>query len=37
VELGTRQQFSDIAATISEGLELPAPDRGQSFWTEVSG
>jgi phosphopentomutase len=37
VELGTRSQFCDIAATIAEGFGLPSPDRGHSFWMEVAG
>jgi phosphopentomutase len=36
VNLGTREQFSDIAATIAEGMELPAPIRGKSFLSEIS-
>lgn len=31
VDLGTRSQFCDIAATISEGLGLPTPSRSSSF------
>ncbi|MGH8928312.1 MAG: phosphopentomutase [Acidimicrobiia bacterium] len=31
VDLGTREQFSDIAATIAEGLGLLMPQRGRSF------
>lgn len=36
VDLGTRDQYCDIAATISEGMGLPAPERGTSFLAEIS-
>ncbi len=36
VALGDRQQFSDIAATIAQGMDLPAPARGVSFLDEIS-
>jgi phosphopentomutase len=36
VNLGTRAQYCDIAATIAEGLGLPMPDRGESFLREIS-
>jgi phosphopentomutase len=36
VNLGTRQQYCDVAATIAEGLGLPAPARGRSFLGDVS-
>ncbi len=35
VNLGTREQYSDVAATIAEGLDLPAPSRGVSFYSSV--
>lgn len=35
VDLGTREQFSDVAATIAEGLGLSAPARGVSFYASV--
>lgn len=31
VDLGTRDQYCDIAATIAEGMGLPAPTQGKSF------
>jgi phosphopentomutase len=36
VDLGIRQQYCDVAATIAEGLGLPAPARGRSFLAEIS-
>ena len=36
VDLGTRRQYSDVAATIAEGLGLPMPDRGDSFLQDIS-
>jgi phosphopentomutase len=36
VDLGTRRQYTDIAATIAEGLGLPMPDRGESFFRDIS-
>ncbi len=36
VNLGDRDQFSDIAATIAEGMNLPAPDRGASFLSDIT-
>jgi phosphopentomutase len=36
VDLGIRQQYCDVAATIAEGLGLPAPARGRSFFAEIS-
>jgi phosphopentomutase len=36
VDLGIRDQYCDIAATIAEGLKLPMPARGKSFLAEVS-
>jgi phosphopentomutase len=37
IDLGIRQQYCDIAATIAEGLELPLPFQGDSFLEEVTG
>jgi phosphopentomutase len=37
VDLGIREQYSDVAATIAEGLELPLPFQGDSFLSEVTG
>jgi phosphopentomutase len=36
VDLGIRQQYCDVAATIAEGLGLRAPARGRSFLPEIS-
>jgi phosphopentomutase len=36
VDLGIRGQYCDVAATIAEGLHLPAPARGVSFLSEIS-
>lgn len=36
VDLGVRTQFSDVAATIAEGLGLPVVGEGASFWKEVA-
>lgn len=36
VNLGDRDQYCDIAATIAEGMGLPAPRRGRSFFAEIS-
>ena len=36
INLGIRQQYCDIAATISEGLGLPLPFQGESFLAEVT-
>ena len=36
VNLGDRDQYSDVAATLAEWLELPAPARGRSFLAEIS-
>lgn len=35
-DLGERRQYADVAATVSEGLGLPSPERGTSFWEVVS-
>lgn len=37
VDLGHREQYSDVAATICEGLGLERPERGVSFLNEVMG
>lgn len=36
VDLGTREQYSDIAATVAEGLGIPMPYQGDSFLEEIS-
>lgn len=36
VNLGDRDQYCDIAATIAEGMGLPSPARGRSFLEEIS-
>jgi phosphopentomutase len=36
VNLGVRDQYCDVAATIAEGLSLRMPARGRSFLTEIS-
>ena len=36
VDLGIREQYSDIAATIAEGLGLPLPFQGESFLEAVT-
>ncbi len=36
VDLGVRDQFCDVASTIAEALELPAPARGVSFLEDIS-
>jgi phosphopentomutase len=36
VDLGTREQYCDVAATIAAGMGLPAPVRGRSFLDEIS-
>jgi phosphopentomutase len=36
VALGDRDQFGDIAATIADGMGLPAPERGASFLGDVT-
>lgn len=35
VNLGTRESFADIAATISKIIRIPYKTRGKSFWDEV--
>lgn len=36
IDLGVRETFADIGATISEFLDLPPLDVGSSFWSEVA-
>ncbi|HEY3427034.1 MAG TPA: phosphopentomutase [Acidimicrobiia bacterium] len=36
VDLGIRQQYCDVAATIAQGLGLAAPARGRSFLPEIT-
>lgn len=36
VDLGIRDQYCDVAATIAEGMGLPAPTRGTSFLGDVT-
>jgi len=36
VNLGDREQYCDIAATIAEGMDLPAPSRGTAFLEEIA-
>lgn len=36
INLGTREQYCDVAATIAQGFGLPAPARGRSFLDEIS-
>ena len=36
VNLGDRDQYSDVAATLAQWLGLPAPARGRSFLAEIS-
>ena len=36
VDLGIRNQYCDVAATIAEGMGLPAPALGFSFLGDVS-
>lgn len=35
IDLGTREQYCDVAATIAEGMRLPAPPRGKSFLADI--
>lgn len=35
-DLGIRRQYCDVASTIAEGLQLPAPERGESFLHQIS-
>ncbi|MCR4420752.1 MAG: phosphopentomutase [Clostridia bacterium] len=34
-DLGTRETFADVAATLAEVFGLPAPEAGTSFWGEM--
>jgi phosphopentomutase len=34
-DLGTRDTFADVAATLAEMFGLPAPEAGTSFWGEM--
>lgn len=36
VSLGVRAQYCDVAATLADGFNLPAPDQGTSFWSTIS-
>ncbi|MFQ5947430.1 MAG: phosphopentomutase [Acidimicrobiia bacterium] len=36
VDLGIREQYSDAAATVAEGFDLPRPERGRSFFAEIT-
>ncbi len=36
VDLGTRGQYCDVAATIADGLGLPGPVAGVSFLEEIT-
>ena len=36
VDLGDRDQYSDIAATIAEAMDLARPTRGDSFLAEIT-
>ncbi len=36
VDLGTRRQFCDVAATVAEALGLPAPESGESFLGRIT-
>jgi phosphopentomutase len=36
VALGDRNRFCDIAATVADGMGLPAPERGASFLSDVT-
>ncbi|HSL26230.1 MAG TPA: phosphopentomutase [Acidimicrobiia bacterium] len=36
VDLGIREQYCDIAATIAQALDLPKPERGASFLAQVT-
>jgi len=35
VDLGTRSTYSDLAATLAEAFDLPAPEMGTSFYAEI--
>jgi phosphopentomutase len=36
VDLGIRDQYCDVAATIAQGLGLPMPATGVSFWKDIT-
>ncbi len=36
VDLGIREQFSDVAATAAEALGLGQPERGESFLEDIA-
>ncbi len=36
VDLGDREQYSDVAATVAAALDLPAPERGVSFLDAIT-
>ncbi len=36
VDLGDREQYCDVAATVAETLDLTPPDRGQSFLADIT-
>lgn len=36
VDLGTRGQFCDLAATVAEALDFPRPERGVSFLGDIT-
>ncbi len=36
VDLGTREQYCDVAATIAEGLGIQPPERGVSFLADIT-
>ncbi len=36
VDLGTRRQYCDVAATLAEAFDLPAPARGESFLEAIT-
>lgn len=37
VDLGTRESFADVAATLAEFSGVEATGKGQSFWAEIVG
>jgi len=37
VDLGVRETFADLGATLAEFFSLSAPDLGRSFLTDISG
>jgi phosphopentomutase len=36
VDLGVRQTYADVAATVADGLGVPAPPAGASFLSEIA-